>query len=626
MIPQIVLERIDRVRRAERKVRLAWGLGRTLAWAIAALLGACLLDWTVDLWVDTPGGLRVMLLLGHLALWAGLAWTLVIRPFTAPWSDRDVALWVEDRVSALGDRLITAVELNREGADVKGMSPELIAAATRQAEQQAQGEDYAARVDRNRWTSKDRGLAAAAILALLGAGIAPGTAGALLARAFLADRAIPRSVAIEAVGSEKVRPSGEETLLRFAVKAASIPDGWIGEVKATPDGRPAETYPLALESRGAGGEAVFAARIPPGSIDFNYKARLRDGRTRKTARLDYEPRPVVQKLEAALILPAYVGLRPDGRPYERPLSRGEVSGPKGASARIFVQAQKPIVKAELEILARAEAAGDAPLRRLALSIGADRQTATGDFELKPEEGAYRVIVEDVHGFANAAPPKRGVAIVADEPPRVTLLPERFALPGEEGPSEDAELDGAPIPLGSAVRIAYYASHSYGLARGRLAYRVIKAAQAFAEAAPSTAADWKFLPLGEVKESAESGPFDVRRGVFKNGGFRDQVEFHPLPTPDPLRVPGRLEGGGCFDFQTRALPGLAAGDQVEFYVEVFALNPELADQPGKSELRLKAFVTQPQFVDWVLSTLRHESRIRALESRQRGVFAPEGADR
>jgi hypothetical protein len=162
-------------------------------------------------------------------------------------------------------------------------------------------------------------------------------------------------------------------------------------------------------------------------------------------------------------------------------------------------------------------------------------------------------------------------------------------------------------------------------KARLAYRVIKAAQAFAEAAPSTA-DWKHLPLGEVKETAESGPFDVRKGVFKNSGFRDQVEFHPLPTPDPMRVPGRLEAGGCFDFQTRAIPGLAAGDQVEFHVEVFARDPELAGEPGRSEARLKTFVTQPQFVDWVLQTLRHESRIRQLETRQRSVFAPEGADR
>ena len=138
--------------------------------------------------------------------------------------------------------------------------------------------------------------------------------------------------------------------------------------------------------------------------------------------------------------------------------------------------------------------------------------------------------------------------------------------------------------------------------------------------------WKVLPLGEVRETPESGPFDVRRGKFRHSGFRDAVEFHPVPSPDPARVPGRLEAGGCFDFQTRSIPGLQVGDQIEFCVEAVALNPELAGTPGRSETRVKAFVTQPQFVDWVLQTLRHESRLRQLESRQRSVFAPEGADR
>jgi hypothetical protein len=624
MIPPIILERLDRVRRTEKSVRLAWGAGRALAWAVVALLIAGLLDWTIDLWIDTPGGLRALLLLAQVGLWAAAVWLLVVRPFTAPWVDRDVALWIEGRTPALGHRLITAVQLNLPGADTKGMSPELVAAVTRQAEEQARAEDYAAKVDRRRWEIRDRWLAAGVGLALLGAAVAPSTAAALVARVFLADVEIPRSVAIEPVELERVRPSGEETTLRFKVAAKAIADAWTGAARVEPDGRPVEWYPLVLESR-SGNDAIFAAKIPGGSVDFGYRARLRDGRTRKVARIDYEPRPVAQKVEAVLILPAYVGLRPDGQPYERPLARGEVAGPKGASAKVFVRTQKPVVKAEIELLGRAEAADAAPSRRLPLTIVEDGMTAAGTFDLRADEGTYRVHVEDKHGFANAAPPKRGVTIVPAEMPRVTLLPERFTLPGEEGLSEDSELDGAPIPLGSAIRIAYYASQAYGVERARLAYRVIKAAQAFQEAAPSTA-DWKYLPLGEVKETAESGPFDLRKGVFKNSGFRDQVEFHPLPTPDPMRVPGRLEAGGCFDFQSRAIPGLTAGDQVEFHLEVFARDPDLKDEPGKSETRLKAFVTQPQFVDWVLQTLRHESRIRQLETRQRGVFAPEGADR
>ena len=115
----------------------------------------------------------------------------------------------------------------------------------------------------------------------------------------------------------------------------------------------------------------------------------------------------------------------------------------------------------------------------------------------------------------------------------------------------------------------------------------------------------------------------RPGDPESAGFRDQVEFHPLPSADPEHVHGRVEGGGSFDFQTKPLAGVQVGDQIELRIEVFARNPALAGSPGRSETRVKAFVTQPQFMDWVLQTLKHESRIRQLESRQRGVFTPEG---
>jgi hypothetical protein len=335
----------------------------------------------------------------------------------------------------------------------------------------------------------------------------------------------------------------------------------------------------------------------------------------------------VKKVDAALVLPAYVGQRPDGTPYEQARPRGEVAGPKGSSARVTVEIQKPVAKAVLELLARTGPEGGEPpvSRKVDMKIDAAGTGATASFELREDEGSYRVAVEDRNGFANTAPPRRGAVVVPDESPKVVLLAERFALPGDEAPSEDSEIEGAPIPLGSAIRVAWYASHPYGIDKARMAWRVIKAGQS-ADVVSLTTAEWKRLPLGEVRETAESGPFDPRKGVFKNSGFRDQVEFHPLPSPDAMLTPGRLEAGGCFDFQTKAIPGLQPGDQVELRVEVTARNPELSLKPGVSESRLKMFVTQPQFVDWVVQTLRHESRLRQLEARQRGVFAPEGADR
>ncbi len=637
MVPRPVLDQLARVGTRERAAALSWGAARWIALAAGALFAACLADWMIDLRWETPGGLRAFLLVAQVCLWIGAGAALVVRPLLGRRTERDLALWVEENFPEFGHRLITAVELNREGADTRGMSSELIGAVTRQAEDLTARTDFASKID---WSGLRKGLgivAGVALVAAVFAASSPQTSSALLARVFLADREIPRSVWIEATHADLVHPSGEEVRVRFRAGGRVPLEGLSGEVRIDPADRPGETYPLAFDSK-SGPEALFAAAIPGSSSNFTYRAWLRDGRTRKAAAVRYEPRPVVQKLEAWVILPKYVGLRPDGRPYEQARVRGEIAGPTGSSARVGVGIQKPIVKGALELLARppveaadspqGKAAPDVAVRRIDLVLGKDGLAAQAEFDLRPGEIGYRVLVEDRNGFANSAPPKRGIAIVPDEPPRVVLLPERFALPGEAGLSEDAEVEGMPIPLGSAVRVGYYAAHPYGLDRARLVYRVVKAAKIADEGAAAAAADepWQLLPLGEVRATEKTGAFDLRRGTFENTGFRDQVEFYPMPSPDPALIHGRTEGGGCLDFQTRALKDLQVGDQIEFAVEVFARNPALAEQPGRSEARLKTFVTQPQFVDWVLQTLRHENRIRQLESRQRGVFTPEGTDR
>jgi len=623
MIPKVILERLARVRGREKTVRLVWGATRTLSLAAGAMALACLIDWLVDLRNETPSGLRAFLLFVQVALWIGAAAVLVVKPLLEILTDRDLALWAEEKFPELGHRLITAVQLNRPDAPVEGMSAELIAAATRQAEEMAGKTDFATRIDTVR-LKRGLGIAAgtAAVLVLVGLS-APETTKVLLARQFMADRDIPRSVAVEPELVRQVRPSGEEVKLRFRAKGAVGFESLGGSVRVQPAGRPDEDYPLVFESKDGKGEATFVASIPPASIDFHYRGWLRDGRTRKGAEVAYVPRPVVQKIDAWVLLPKYVGLRPDGGQYEQYRVRGEIAGPLSSSARLVVSTQKKISKGRVELLGRTggETLPEAVLRSVDLAVRSDGLAAEGVIEIRAGETSYRVLVEDEHGFGNSNPPKRGIAIVPEEPPRVVLLPERFALPGDALLTDDAEVEGMPIPMGSAIRLAYYCAHPYGVDRARLAYRVIKAAKALEDGGISDA-PWKYLPLGEVKATVEAGPFDLRRGHFEKTGFRDQVEFHPLPSPDPNHVHGRTEGGGCFDFQSKPLAGLQVGDQIELRIEVFARNPALTE-PGRSEVRLKAFVTQAQFLDWMSQTLKHESRIRQLESRQRGVFSPEG---
>lgn len=628
MIPKIILERLARVKARELAVTLAWGAALSIALAAGAMTVSCLIDWLVDLRVETPGALRGFMLVAQVALWIGAIAVLLGRPLLRPRSVPELALWAEGKFPDLGHRVITAVELNREGAKTEGMSGELIAAVTRQAEDKATAQDFAARVDLAP-AKKAAGLVVAVgAWVLLFAMAAPETVGILLARQFLSGKEIPRSVILVAEKPEQVWPSGEEGMVRFRVTGA-VEGRPGGEVRIDPVDRPSEYYPLTLEMVN-NDVFVYKAVIPPGSVHFEYKAWLKDGRSKKPARVQYEPRPVVQKLEAWVVLPEYCGIRPGGGRYEQFRPRGEVAGPKGSGARIVASTQKPVVKGRLEVLGAGETGQEVVLRSFDLSFGKDGRQAEATFDLKPGETVFRILVEDKHGFANLHPPRRGITIVADEPPRVVLLAERFGPTGDPAISQDSDVEGMPIPLGSRIRVAYYCSHPYGLDRAWLAYRVIKGGKPSDEPAGSAPeVPWQHLPLGEVRETEQSGPFDLREGTFVNfarQGLQSQVEFHPMSSPDPDRFPSRLEGGGRFDFQTGPIKGVLPGDQIEFYVEAFAKNPDLERFPGRSETRSKTFVTQPQFMDWVLQTLKHENRLRQLESRQRGVFTPEGTDR
>jgi hypothetical protein len=382
-----------------------------------------------------------------------------------------------------------------------------------------------------------------------------------------------------------------------------------GIVRVKPDGQASEYYALSFDSWDADGTAVFAARVPPSSVDFSYRAYLRDGRTRGASSVRFVPRPTVDRLEAWVVLPEYCGLRPDGTRYEEYQSKGDVLGLPGSSARVAVEVQenKSIVEATLEVLGQPHPEGrEEVMRRVPMRVREDARGAEGTFELRRGETAYRVVVEDEHGFTNAHPPRRGLAVAAPEPPQVLLLPERFPGNGEAVLTEDTEVEGMPVPLGKTIRVAYFCRSAVPLDKAWLRYRV-------------NDGEWQPLPLAEVKGTEEAGPFDFRRGAFENSGLADQVEFHAAASPDLERVPPRREGGGRFEFQTRKLPELKVGDQVEFYVEVFDRSPEGAGRPGRSEARVKTVITDAQFVDWVLQNLQQESRVRQLEEKQRGIF-------
>jgi hypothetical protein len=592
--------------------RAAWGFARLSAVVAAGLFVCCLADWVIDRYRDTPFWLRLLMTGGQLVAY-GLVAVFLLYRLHVPRIDV-LAGKAEAEVPEFDHRLVTALQLNRRGAKTEGMSKELIAAVTREAETMSARHDLVRLADGSRLQNA----AAVLVPVLLLAGgfvlVWPTLTAALLARQALLNVDIPRSVRIENA-TPPLWPSGDEVTLRFTV-AGRFDERAEGRVRVEPEGQPADTYPLTFESKTDDGTATYAAKLPPSSVPFTFRARLQDGRTRGgPGEVRFEPRPVVQDIAALIILPEYVGRNPEGKRYGRFQPHGEVTAVAGCAIRVAATVQKPIAEANLVLLGRGDRAD--VLARVPMAIAEDATSAEATFDPPPTARGYRIEVKDRNGFANLNPPRRGIAFAPDDPPRVNLLAEVLKDPAEPGPLDDYEVTGMPLVLGGQVQVGYAARSPLGLSKAYVMYRVNEG-------------DWTPLPLAlTTADPAKVGRFLPELGVFERSGPFGQVEFYPVPAADPNEPPG-LEAGGRYNFQTAALTKrgpdgkdtkLEVGDRVEFYVEAFDRNPAPGRPGGKSESRLKTVVTQSQLEDWMRQRDQSRDRLRQIEERQRGVFKP-----
>ncbi|HWG43901.1 MAG TPA: hypothetical protein VN688_14080 [Gemmataceae bacterium] len=657
MVPRSLLRQLNRLRRRERLLRLTWAVARCLAVFSLVLAVACSIDFVVDLYRDTPRWLHTALLGVQAALWlTGAAY--VVRVLARRLPDTQVALWIEEKMPKLGHRLISAVQLNRLGAETQGMSPAMIAAVTQQAEEQAAATDFARIADARRlkWTAQllaPLGLAIALLLVLC-----PDMVRALLARQMLDDQPIPRSLAIESANVHQVWPVGEEGVLRFRVTGA-FAEHLRGEVRIdTADGEN-ERHELVFESQEERGAATYIARMPPGARDFSYRAWLKDGRTHQPADVHFEPRTVVQRQQAWVQLPGYVGLKPNGQPFEEAQKGADILYRlAGSSARVLIETQKPITKATIEVLGPPHAFAE-PIktgtraetvrRSVDLAVGEDGRKAEGSFSFQPgirpellmtlavgvgagcpvslpwagfvlvtredslqTETAYRIVVRDEFGLENSDRPRRGIRTGPVEAPEVALQPETLSQEASGELTEENEIEGIPLYLGQRVRLDYKCSAVYGLSRARLRYRVIPRT-ASREDDANEPPEREFLPL----------PLGAPHGQTKTVNRKASEEFSTWPVDDPDRL-GGTEGKGRYDFDSAGIPDgkggllkLQEGDRIQFYVEVFGrADPD--GVPGRSMVREKEVVNLKDFLAWLNKKEDQQERIRQLEERQRGI--------
>ncbi|MBI3410459.1 MAG: hypothetical protein HY040_19140 [Planctomycetes bacterium] len=646
MIPRSITRKLAGLRGRERLLQLAWGVARWLAVILMLLLIAGAIDWLIDRDQDTPWPVRYALFFTQLIVALTAAVWFLIRPLSKRLRDDILALRVEERYPALRHRLITAVQLNKPDADTEGMSVELIALVTGQAEQQVRSLDFPAVADHRRLKWSLRAFAPAVILFALPFTFWPGLALTLLMRQFLADFDIPHRYSLFA-DDRDIRPSGEKLALQITVRGPDLGPNQAGEVTVRPDGHRQESYPLEFVATNGPDEAVYETQLPASSVNFIYSARLGDGRLRRPGRIRFEPRPIVTEVQGWVVLPAFCGVDEHGNRYEQPQARGDIVGIGGSFARVRIYTQKPIVGAALKLFGPVnwdrskpveETSAETITRDLvaleirnvetanADGVKATIQFAEATFEMRDNETAYQIEVVDEYGFTNQPPPRRKIRVVEEEKPQVTLLKEQFPPSSRlfsSDTSADYEVEGMPVPLGKDIRVAYVSHGPYGLGQARLLYRVLKKVESGNdEAGPNP---WIALPLQEVVGSEATGPFDPRLGVFQKSGPREQVFFTAAQGPGSA-LPRSL-GGGRFDFKTTGIPDgkgdylqLKIGDQIEFCIEIFADKDMKANRPtNRSESRVKTIVSDSEFALWLADAIQEERRLRELDAKQRGLF-------
>ncbi len=644
MVPPSIRSNLSALRRRERLLTFVWGLACWLSIALLLLLFCGLVDWLIDRELDTPRWVRETLFSVQIAVTAIAGFWFIVWPQIRRLPDETLALWVEERMT-FDHRLISAVQFNQPHARLDGMSKELVALVTREAEKEAQRVGFAQVADHRRLGWGAGVIAPVLVVFALPFLIFPNVSLALLARQALEDVDIPHLVQLRSVSTE-IWLQGEPVPIRFRV-SGRFDEDMVGRLTVTPEGEAKDRFDLVF-IRKEGDEAIFGADVPPTrgasagytAPTIRYSARLGDGRTKAPSEMTLVPRPVVVANRAWTILPEFCGKDSVGERYQRPQGGdGDVVGIPGSGVRVQFEVQRPIKKAWLELRGVELDAkplpeggtlpevrkGIVPLRiwqktDAETNEPMDGWLAEGTFDLVDGLTEYVMCVEDEYGFDNQPKKRRKLRLVPEPPPTVGLLKVTFGLGGDLG----LDLEGLPVPLGEKIRIPYRCDGPYGLSRARILYRVLKKHESGKE--PEEEEEWSKLEMPEFKFRPDLGPFNLERGIFQGTKYNESVSFFAMPSPEP----GRMVGGGRYFLETKdgALldsksrpQKLKSGDQIEYCVEVFAAErePKASIPSARSETRVSTMMSVFEFATWLSQLREEDERVRQLESRQKGIF-------
>lgn len=486
----ILLTRIDEVRRRQRSVAVGAGVARTALAALALIFAFFLLDWLV-LARSTPGSgdrlARAILMLAMLTTFVWVVWNSVLIPLRRRADDDEVALKIEKGHPELRGRLISTIQLSRDGRS-GAVSRELIDALEEDTVSFAGGLHFTDIIDLK--TLKKIALIAGGFVLLataLGAWRSD-FAASLFARMALAERQYPTAAKILSVTEGQKVIRGEPFPIVIELDAAGVlPDTASITTRAVAGRSSTLVIPRAQ------GKDVKAPADPTapvrytGSIehvleDIEFRAGAHDALWPRWEKLIVLDRPAIKSLSLAYRFPEYLGRKAESS------SVGDIRAPEGSSVRITAAFNKTVAKARIQ---RRDNQQTLPPADLVLA--ADKLSATTELTIE-KGGYYKLLLTCTDGFENASPVEYVIEAVKDRAPTV-----KISFPAQD----------KTVTRFAKWPIRFTARDDWGITRGRLKYRVTAAGQSGSEqggaleADPQLAKDAKSLDLaGLVKGTSQ----------------------------------------------------------------------------------------------------------------------------
>lgn len=521
----ILLTRIDEVRRRQRAVAVGAGIARVMLAALALIFAFFLLDWLV-LARSTPGSgdrlARAILVLAMLSTFAWVVWRSVLIPLRRRADDDEVALKIEKGHPELRGRLISTIQLSRDGRSA-AVSKDLIAALEEDTVSFAGGLHFTDIIDL-KTLKKIAMIAGGFVLLALALGAwRSDFAASLFARMALAERQYPTAAKILSVTEGQKVIRGEPFPIVVELDPAGVLPDTASVTTRAAAGRSSTLVLARADAKDPAGKkdaptpAVDPAGTAPvkyvGNIehvleDLEFRVGAHDALWPRWEKLIVLDRPAIKALSLAYRFPDYLGRKPEAS------SVGDIRAPEGSTVRISATFNKTVTKARIQ---RRDNQQTLPPTDLVLA--ADRLSATTELTIE-KGGYYKLLLTCTDGFENSSPVEYVIEAVKDRSPTVKI----------NFPAQDKT-----VTRFAKWPIRFTARDDWGITRGRLKYRVTAAGEtgdqgAAFDADPTAAKDAKSLELTGL----------VKVGAQKEVGGEVFFDLKPLNLQPDTRVTYWLE--------------------------------------------------------------------------------------